>query len=351
MEHVGNIFYRAPNLMLDESATETQKLGRARLIAHETAHMWFGDLVTMKWFNDVWLKEVFANFMAAKAVNPSFPDINHELSFLLSHHPSAYDEDRSGGSHPIQQQLGNLKDAGTLYGRIIYQKAPVVMRQLEQLTGPAAFRDGLREYLHTFAYGNAGWDDLIAILDRQTSLDLKSWSEVWVKEAGMPVLHYEMKATGERISDFYLLQEKTAPNGAYWPQYTEVALLYADTIRRLPVSVSGEKTKIPEAQGLPAPLAVIPNAVEMAYGYFQVEPDSRKYLLANLPDMKDPLLRGAAWIALYESTVRGDIPVGQLTDAVESALRVEREPLNRQYLINIFSTLFWKFTAPSESTP
>ena len=83
MEHAGAIFYNASGLLLDESATQNQMLGRASVIAHETAHMWFGDLVTMRWFNDVWMKEVFANFMAAKIVNPSFPEVNHELRFLL----------------------------------------------------------------------------------------------------------------------------------------------------------------------------------------------------------------------------------------------------------------------------
>jgi aminopeptidase N len=186
MEHVGNIFYKESALILDESATDNQKLARARLIAHETAHYWFGDLVTMNWFNDVWLKEVFANFMAAKAVNPDFPEVNHELSFLLSHHPTAYSEDRSGGSHPIQQTLENLKDAGSLYGGIIYQKAPIVMRQLEKLMGAEAFQKGLQQYLKEFSYANATWDDLIYILDELTPVSLKEWSNVWVKEPGMP---------------------------------------------------------------------------------------------------------------------------------------------------------------------
>ena len=97
MEHPGAIFYNASALLLDPSATQNQKLGRASLIAHETAHMWFGDLVTMRWFNDVWMKEVFANFMAAKIVNPSFPEINHELRFLYAHYPAAYDVDRTAG--------------------------------------------------------------------------------------------------------------------------------------------------------------------------------------------------------------------------------------------------------------
>ena len=88
MEHAGAIFYNAPFLFLDKTATQNQHLSRANLIAHETAHMWFGDLVTMKWFDDVWLKEVFANFMAAKIVNPTFPNIDHELRFFLQHHPA-----------------------------------------------------------------------------------------------------------------------------------------------------------------------------------------------------------------------------------------------------------------------
>ena len=128
MEHAGAIFYNASSLMLDESATENQVLGRASVISHETSHMWFGDLVTMRWFNDVWMKEVLANFMAAKIVNPSFPNVNHPLRFLLQHYPAAYDVDRTAGANPIRQQLSNLNQAGTLYGNIIYDKAPIAMR-------------------------------------------------------------------------------------------------------------------------------------------------------------------------------------------------------------------------------
>ena len=135
MEHAGKILYNASGLLLDESATQNQLLGRASVISHETSHMWFGDLVTMRWFNDVWMKEVFANFMAAKIVNPSFPDVNHDLRFLLNNYPSAYVVDRTAGANPIRQPLDNLQEAGSLYGNIIYQKAPVVMRHLEAILG------------------------------------------------------------------------------------------------------------------------------------------------------------------------------------------------------------------------
>ena len=164
MEHPGSIFYRESSLFLDPSASVNEELRRASLIAHETAHMWFGNLVTMQWFNDVWMKEVFANFMAAKMVSPDFPEINHDLRFLMAHYPSAYDVDRSSGTHPIQQPLDNLKNAGSVYGAIIYQKAPIMMRNLESWIGPENFQHGLQDYLIAYSYRNATWDDLVNIL-------------------------------------------------------------------------------------------------------------------------------------------------------------------------------------------
>ena len=206
MEHPGAIFYNAATLLLDPSATQNQKLGRASLIAHETAHMWFGDLVTMRWFNDVWMKEVFANFMAAKIVNPSFPEINHELRFLLAHYPSAYDVDRTPGTNAIRQALDNLSEAGSLYGAIIYQKAPIVMRQLEGILGETAFRDGLQQYLRTHRFGNATWPDLIALLDERTPEDLAAWSRAWVEEAGRPIVATELRLEGGRIASLAFVQ-------------------------------------------------------------------------------------------------------------------------------------------------
>src|SRR5206468_1710638 len=186
MEHPGAIFYNASSVLLDESATENQMLGRAVTIAHETAHMWFGDLVTMRWFDDVWLKEVFANFLAAKIVHPLFPDVNHDLRFLLAHYPAAYGVDRTAGSHAIRQELDNLNEAGSLYGAIIYQKAPIVMRQLELILGADSLCEGLRAYLGQFRFGNATWLDLVKLLDERTDIDLAEWSRVWVEEAGRP---------------------------------------------------------------------------------------------------------------------------------------------------------------------
>jgi len=253
MEHAGKILYNAASLLLDESATQNQYLGRASVISHETAHMWFGDLVTMRWFNDVWMKEVFANFMAAKIVNPSFPEVNHELRFLYAHYPAAYEVDRTAGANPIRQPLDNLNEAGSLYGAIIYQKAPVMMRHLEALLGETSFRDGLREYLGAHKFANATWTDLIEVLDRRTPEDLAAWSTVWVESAGRPTVTTELTLKAGTIASLAFTQNDPQKKGRLWPQTLKVTLSLPAGPRIIDVTLTGARTVVKEAEGLPAP--------------------------------------------------------------------------------------------------
>lgn len=352
MEHNGSIFYNADQMFLDASATKQQKLRRASLIAHETAHMWFGNLVTMKWFDDVWLKEVFANFMAAKIVHPSFTNINHDLGFMVRHHPSAYSEDRTGGTYPIQQELDNLRNAGTLYGRIIYEKAPIVMRQLESMIGQGKMREGLREYLKEFSYGNAVWDDLITILDRKSKLDLKQWSRSWVKESGTPELASEIANSNGKQS-VTIRQLKKTPNDSYWTQSVDVKFLKGGkVVHEARTMIAGESTTfvVPDA-ALDHDVYLV-NGSELGYGYFQLDDQSRSWLLSNIHTIEDEVTRGAAWLALYESLVRG-VSSGAFdpADFLQAAIvgiEYEQEPLNRQNVLSQLHTVFWKFMSPDQ---
>ena len=188
MEHPGCIQYKDNTLFLGPNPTPDEELNRLHLLAHETAHMWFGDLVTMRWFNDVWTKEVFANFMADKIAREQYPDMNHDLSFIRTHYIPALATDRTEGTHPIQQPLSNLNQAGLLYGNIIYHKAPIMMRKLEQQMGEEAFQRGLQKYLKQFSYGNATWDDLIGILNEEApEAHIVDFDRQWVKQKGVPV--------------------------------------------------------------------------------------------------------------------------------------------------------------------
>jgi aminopeptidase N len=321
MEHAGSIFYNASALLLDPSATQNQHLGRASLIAHETAHMWFGDLVTMRWFNDVWMKEVFANFMAAKIVNPSFPEINHDLRFLFAHYPTAYDTDRTPGTNAIRQRLDNLNEAGSLYGAIIYQKAPIVMRQLEGIVGEAAFREGLQEYLKKYRFANATWADLVDILDARTPEDLRAWSRAWVEEAGRPIVTTELKVSNGRIGELAFVQRDPYPRrGLLWNQRLQIAVSQPDGVRTLTARMNGQRTAVPDAVGLAAPGFVLPTGGGVGYGGFVLDSDSIADLLAHLSDIQDPLTRGAAWVTMWEQMLDGRVQPRAFLDLVVRAL-------------------------------
>jgi aminopeptidase N len=260
MEHPGAIFYNATGLLLDESATQDQMLGRASVIAHETAHMWFGDLVTMQWFTDVWMKEVFANHMAAKIVNPQFPAVNHDLRYLVDYYPTAYGVDRTAGTNEIRQPLKNLSEAGTLYGAIIYQKAPIVMRQLETLVGSDSFRDGLREYLRKYSFANATWPDLIAILDPRTEEDLAAWSQAWVGERGRPIITTELSLSDGKIRKLAFTQRDPYPNrGVTWNQRIQVAI-GGPKITLLPVQLKGRRVEVTPPRAACPPVTSSPTA-------------------------------------------------------------------------------------------
>jgi aminopeptidase N len=349
MEHAGAIFYNASALLLDPSATQNQKLGRASLIAHETAHMWFGDLVTMRWFNDVWMKEVFANFMAAKIVNPSFPEINHDLRFLLAHYPGAYEIDRTLGTNAIRQRLDNLNEAGSLYGAIIYQKAPIVMRQLEGILGEQTFRDGVRQYLQQHTFGNATWPDLIAVLDNRTPDDLAAWSRAWVDEAGRPTLTTELEIANNRIVRLAFRQrDPIVARGLTWNQRLQVAIGLPDGPRLLPVRVEGALTEVPQATGLPAPLFVLPSGAGLGYAGLELDSRTLSYFLEHIADIADPLTRGAAWVALWDQMLNKRASASAFIRLALHAVPLEKDEQNVQRVLGYTEQAYWKFLPHAE---
>jgi len=305
--------------------------------------MWFGDLVTMRWFNDVWMKEVFANFMADKIVNPSFPSVNHELRFFFQHYPGAYEVDRTEGANPIRQPLSNLRDAASLYGAIIYQKAPIVMRQLELIVGADAFRDGLREYLATHRFGNATWPELIAVLDARTPADLAAWSHAWVEERGRPRITVQQDRSAHTVT---LEESDPLGRGLVWPEQLDVAIGYAGHVDHTRVDLKGRAVVT-----LPAgatPLWVLPTGGGLGYGDFVLDAADLEALAAALPTMPDPLLRGAALVLLWESMLESRIGPDRLATVLFAALPKETDELNTNEMLDDASTLFWRFTAADD---
>lgn len=220
MEHTGATFYNDNTLFLPDRPTPDERLNRTQLIAHETAHMWFGDAVTMAWFDDVWTKEVFANYFAAEITAPLFPELNHDLNWLRTYTTAAIAQDRTDGRTSIRQPLGNLRYAGLVYNNIIYNKAPVMLRQMVEKMGKGNFRDGIRKYLHKYMYSNATWDDLVSIMDAETSVNLKAFSRHWVDKADFPHFHAKTfleNKDGSRYGFTELNDKQIRELMAHWP--------------------------------------------------------------------------------------------------------------------------------------
>ena len=339
MEHVGAIQYRESTLFLDNSSTDSEKLDRAKLIAHETSHIWFGDLVTMKWFDDVWMKEVFANFMADKIMNPIFPKVNHNLQFLTAHYPNAYAEDRSLGTHPIKQHLANLKDAGSLYGAIIYNKAPIMMRQLEASMGKDAFQKGIEKYIKKYANDNADWNNLVEILDAETPLDMKKWSEVWVNKYGRAIFNNQIKYDAQnRISSFEIWQEAEGKSDNVWPQIFDIGLVYSDQVKVLSVNIKDRNLSLKEAIGLEKPLNIIYNYNGFGYGVFPLDGNIESVLA-----LKDEVARASTYINIYENTLTGNVAPGKAFDCFIKGIQQEENELVLKIITNQTSNVFWKF--------
>jgi aminopeptidase N len=288
MEHVGAILYNDKMLFLPEHATIEQELSRTSIIAHETAHLWFGDYVTMDWFNEVWIKEVYANYFAALIAHPLYPEINHSLHFMLEHAPAAYSEDRTPGSYPIQQNLSNLQDAGMIYGNIIYYKSPMVMDAMIKLMGKEAFHEGIREYLSCYPYGNATFDNLVEKFDNHTDADLKSWCRTWVYDKGMPQINVTVGTEGVTLKG----------DGTARPQ--RVQLRIDDAIEEC--YVTDEGCTIATAN---KPKLVAVNYDGASYGYFAIDSSYIDAALAHISAM-DENGRGATLINAYEATIRHD---------------------------------------------
>ena len=319
MEHTGATLYNDTRMFLSEHPTLDEELARAKLIAHETAHMWFGDFVTMDWFNDVWTKEVFANYFAACIVEPLFPSVNHSLNWIKTYTTASLAEDRTSGSNSIRQPLDNLRNAGLIYGNIIYNKAPVMMQKLVEIMGEEAYQEGIREYLKTYAYDNATWDDLIAILDSKSEEDLATFSDVWVNQKGMPHITFT-----NRCGQLEIRQRDPLNRGLIWPQRFQITFQGAKENTSVEVNLTNETYALTVPIGTEA---ILPNTDERGYGLFIPDEQSKEWLLAHWQETTDDTARQSLLMLLYENYQARLISDKEWMDALLNGLKTEKNAL------------------------
>ncbi len=306
MEHAGATFLNENGVLFRSAPTANDRFSRDTLVLHELTHQWFGDLVTMRWFDDLWLKEGFAQYMAYRALATLDPESQPWKHMYEDIKPLAYGIDETEGTTPIFQDIPNLKDAKSAYGAIVYQKAPSILKQLAFRLGEDSFRNGLRAYLKDHAYGNAQWADLVGAFQAASGQDVQAWAKAWVLQRGMPEVtaSWSCDAAG-KLGKIMLTQTDVLPDGYTWPIANEVLLQYAAGVEpeRIRMNWLTPQADVPGVTGKACPAYVFANGGDEAYGRFLLDATSEAAVKPVLlgPVKPDPLLRSMLWGALWEN--------------------------------------------------
>jgi len=352
MEHAGAIFYRESSLVFEQTPTEGELSRRSTLIYHEVSHQWFGNLVTMKWFDDLWLKEGFATFMGYTLFETLEPGKHAWLRFHHRVKPRAYAVDGTSGTTPVYQKLANLADAKSAYGAIVYNKAPAIIRELNHRLGPSTFQRGLQLFLKQHQFANATWRDLVQSLETAAQQSAAPWSNRWILAAGMPRVRAQWSKQGKVIDSFHIQQESVQGDTGTWPLQLEVMLLDANGgHRKTKVVADHSDTRLEELEGQAAPACVLLNPGDIAYGQFLLDSASQAWLIEHVQDIQDPLVRAVAMSALYETVRESQLDPTLYADAALRLLEIETDAGTHSWLLGTLGTSLKRYMPAASRQP
>ncbi|NCN27051.1 aminopeptidase N [bacterium] len=315
--------------------SRAQERDLASVILHEMAHMWFGNLVTMKWWNDLWLNESFATYMAAKAM-ASATQFSGEEAWrdFYDMKTWAFSEDSSVTTHPIEALINNTKDAFTNFDGITYGKGASLLKQLDFYLGESTFREGVRNYFRIHAGKNTTRKDFIDSLARASSVNLEGWTQQWLQTAGINRLTPQIQCNSRgRIEDFYILQDPPIYDDKITrPQKSMIALYYEKNVKagvglQKTLEIKGERTSLSQLKNISCPLFIDINHEDHGYGLFSLDPASFDYFSKNGGKLQSPYLRQRIWTSLWHDLLEGKISLGALARLASEAFAQEKDPV------------------------
>ncbi|MFF3338083.1 aminopeptidase N [Streptomyces flavidovirens] len=324
MENPGCVTFREEYVFRGK-VTQASYERRANVILHEMAHMWFGDLVTMQWWDELWLKESFADFMGSYSMVEATRFSNGWITFANNRKSWAYRADQLPSTHPITADIHDLEDAKLNFDGITYAKGASVLKQLVAYVGKDAFMEGARRYFKRHAYGNTRLEDLLAVLEETSGRDLASWSRAWLQTAGVNTLTPQVvyDAAG-RITELAVFQESSASHPELLRPHRAAVGLYrreeadGSLVRyaRAEVDVDGPRTVVAELAGSERPDLVLVNDDDLTYCKIRFDAESLGTLRAHLGEVSDPLARALCWSALWNLTRDALMPARDFVDLV-----------------------------------
>ncbi|MEV4557350.1 aminopeptidase N [Kitasatospora sp. NPDC049285] len=318
MENPGCVTFRE-EFIYRSRVTEAAYESRANVILHEMAHMWFGDLVTMKWWDDLWLKESFADFMGSFAQIEATRYGAAWITFANRRKAWAYRQDQFPTTHPITADIRDLEDAKLNFDGITYAKGASVLKQLVAYVGRDAFFEGVRGYFRKHAFGNTVLSDLLDALEETSGRDLTAWSAAWLETSGVNVLTPELTTDADgRITELAIRQdgEVLRPHRIAVGLYDLAEDGSLQRTDRYELDVTGARTTVPDAAGRSLPALVLVNDDDLTYCKVRFDEHSLETLRTGLGDLSDGLARALAWSAVWNLTRDALMPARDYLDLV-----------------------------------
>ncbi|PMC69672.1 aminopeptidase N [Corynebacterium aurimucosum] len=324
MENPGLVTF-TEHYLFRSAATRAQHAGRTNTILHEMSHMWFGDLVTPQWWDDLWLKESFAEFMGADSSVHATDYTEAWVNFAGQRKNWAYLQDQLPTTHPIKAEIPDVDAARQNFDGITYAKGAAVLKQLVHYVGRENFYAGARDYFQEHAFAAATFDDLLKALKKHTDRDLDAWSTAWLRTWGPDTLTPELHTDGNKIHELAIVVEAEDTTRPHRLNVT----LFDDSLNKyatLDVDLEGERTILDEASGLQAPALLLLNDGDHTYAKVRFDETSLETIRTRLSEVPDELSRAVIWTSLWNLTRDGEWPVRSYLDTVLKHAPAESNP-------------------------
>ncbi|WP_402468119.1 aminopeptidase N [Isoptericola aurantiacus] len=331
MENPGCVTF-TESYVFRSQVTDAIRERRVVTILHELAHMWFGDLVTMKWWNDLWLNESFAEYVSTLATAEATEWDAAWTTFNAMEKTWAYRQDQLPSTHPIVAEINDLDDVQVNFDGITYAKGASVLKQLVAWVGRDEFVGGVSAYFRKHAWGNTELKDLLVELEATSGRDLAAWSKAWLETAGVNTLRpaVELDAHG-RIAAFAVEQSAPADHPTIRPHRLGIGFYDLDDsgavvrTRTVQVDVDGERTEVPELVEFTRPGLILVNDDDLAYAKVRLDDDSLAFAVEHLSRIADPLARSLVWGSVWDAVRDGETPASAYVDLVLGNIAAETE--------------------------